>query len=103
VCLDANGQAVFFTPKGKALAGAPPRQLKPGQRPGRLPAGGEAPVAGAPVGGAPVGGAPAVGTPVGEGFTPPEVDEWGGMQKYNFDSHIPWEEEARAWEAVDPA
>ena len=26
VCVDRNGQIVFFTPKGKALLGAPPRQ-----------------------------------------------------------------------------
>ena len=25
VCIDVNGQVVFFTPKGKALLGAPPR------------------------------------------------------------------------------
>jgi hypothetical protein len=39
----------------------------------------------------------------GEAFVLPEVDEWGGMPKYNRDRDIPWEEEARTWEAVDPA
>ena len=72
VCLDVNGQVVFFTPKGKALAGAPPRRLPPPSGPG------------------------------GCGFEVPAVTEWGGMPTYNHDRDIPWEEEARAWEAVDP-
>ena len=29
VCIDANQQVVFFTPKGRALFGAPPPRLKP--------------------------------------------------------------------------
>ena len=73
VCLDVTGQAVFFTPKGKALAGAPSRRLSPPERPG------------------------------GQGFEAPEVEEWAGAQRYNYDRDIPWEEQARAREAVDPA
>ena len=73
VWMDRNGQAVFFTRKGKAFAGAPPRKLPPPKRPG------------------------------GKAFEAPEVDAWASAPKYNFDRDIPWEEEARAREALDPA
>jgi hypothetical protein len=81
VCLDVNGQAVFFTPKGKALAGAPPRKLQPTKRPGD----------------------PASGGPNPSGFEPPKVNAWAAAARYNRDHHIPWAEEARAWEVLDPA
>ena len=73
VCLDKDGQAVFFTPKGKALAGAPPRQMAPTERPGE------------------------------DTLDTLAVTEWGGLPRYGYDRNIPWEEEARAWEALDPA
>ena len=97
VCLDVNGQAVFFTPKGKALAGAPPRRLRAAERPGgagangceRKPGGGPAPG---------IGPSPVDGT----AFEAPELADWAGMPKYSRDRHILWEEEARAREALDP-
>jgi hypothetical protein len=73
VCLDVNAQAVFFTPKGKALAAAPPRRLSLPKRPG----GGE--------------------------FLAPEMTASGTTPRYNHDANIPWEEEARAWDVLDPA
>ena len=81
VCLDKNRQAVFFTPKGKVLVGAPPRgwdfeglgaetESEGGNGSGGLKVLSQAP-------------AP----------TP----------RHNYDRDIPWEVEARAWEALDPS
>ena len=79
VCLDKNRQAVFFTPKGKVLAGAPPRGwdfegLGAGRR------GVEEAMAGAEA----LNQTPAP--------TP----------RHNYDRDIPWEVEARVWDALDP-
>jgi hypothetical protein len=76
VCLDATGQVVFFTPKGKALLGAPPASgLRPVHPSGV--ARGESP-ASVP------GLAPGAGSP-----------------RWKRDTDIPWEVEARAWDALD--
>jgi len=74
VAIDATQQVVFFTPRGKALFAAPPRNdgLLDGL------AGG-------------IGGIEGVGGDSGLNGTP----------RFKFDSDIPWAIEARAWEALD--
>jgi hypothetical protein len=75
VCLDVNGQVAFFTPKGTALFEAPPR-------------------------GTGVEGPRVVedhSTPIPE----PRSTEPAGAARWTRDSEIPWEVEARAWEALD--
>jgi len=76
VCLDRNHQAVFFTPRGKALFDVPQTSglnvsaetSRPGvdRSPPQLPA-----------------------------------DHRGGASRWKRDSEIPWAMEARAWEALD--
>jgi hypothetical protein len=74
VCLDRDGKVVFFTPRGKALAGAPP-----------APAKGD--------------GRPQAGRPgVGGGRRSISMD---AAPRWKRDSDIPWAIEARAWEALD--
>ncbi len=68
VCLDSDGQVVFFTPKGKVLAGAAPRERDEVKMASAAPA------------------YPARPHPT-----------------WKFDRDIPWEVEARAWEALDPS
>jgi hypothetical protein len=77
LCLDKERQAVFFTPKGKVLAGAPPR----GSDFEGL--GAEAEVG--------VGAPDACAVP-----SPP-------TPRFNHDRDIPWEVEAQLWDALDPA
>jgi hypothetical protein len=108
VCLDADGQAVFFTPKGKALAGAPPRKLPPQERPATKRPATERPATERPAEERPAAEQPGpersrTERPEALGFQPPKVNAWGAAPRYNRDHHIPWEEEARAWEALDPA
>jgi hypothetical protein len=86
VCMDVKQQVVFFTPKGRALFGAPPVSPEPG-RPRE------------------------VGVPKAAGVTdvrrtsrarvPPTVDAAAPIPRYKRDADIPWEVEARAWEALD--
>jgi hypothetical protein len=76
VCLDSDGQVVFFTPKGKVLAGAAPRgwdDLKRNEA-NRGAANGEV-----------------------------EKKTHRPHPTWKYDRDIPWEIEARAWEALDPA
>jgi len=75
VCIDADGKVVFFTPRGKTLLGAPPRDL-----------GG--------MGGKRLGTA----CPDGERVKVPPL---AGASRWTRDSDIPWALEARAWEALD--
>jgi hypothetical protein len=82
VCIDLNGQVVFFTPMGKTLLGAPPAQ--PGF--GKLD------------------GDTALGGGRGEGIEETgreTVPHPAGAPVYKHDRHIPWEVEARAWEALE--
>ncbi len=85
VCLDMKGQVAFFTPKGKALLGAPPTPLNPLA---------EGPEAGRPADPGP--------TTVGLGRRTPSVgNPLAGAPLWKRDGDIPWELEARAWEALD--
>ena len=71
VCLDLKGQIVFFTPRGKTLAGAPPAAVE-------------------------VDAKPAAGRPT---ESPP--GPLAGAPRWKRDGDIPWAVEARAWEALD--
>jgi hypothetical protein len=69
--MDVNHQVVFFTPKGRALFGAPPVNPEPGRpRVIREPM--------------------------------PEVEAAAAIPRFKRDADIPWEVEARVWEALDP-
>jgi len=71
VCLDLKGQIVFFTPRGKTLAGAPPMSAK-------------------------VDAKQAAGWPTDFPASP-----LAGVPRWKRDGDIPWAVEARAWEALD--
>lgn len=73
VCLDVNGQVAFFTTKNRAIFDAPPPKLGQGS-----------------------GGAPPTWP-----FPEPQVAPGAGAARWTHDHHIPWEIEARAWEALD--
>ena len=81
VNIDMTGQVVFFTPQGKALAGAPPRgyQAKEG-------GGGD--------------GSPARDGPVSSTRSSPP-NPIPGAPLWKCDRDIPWAVEARVWEALD--
>ena len=90
VCLDVKGQVVFFTPRGKALLGAPPLAPKPLAQ-GPLAEGHES-------------GKPASDGPGTEGQTdrkPMLRSPIAGAPRWKRDRDIPWEVEAQAWEALD--
>ncbi|MFH1763427.1 MAG: DUF222 domain-containing protein, partial [Gemmatimonadota bacterium] len=89
VCLDLRGQVVFFTPRGKALLGAPPAGARVDGRPA---AGGSADPGRNPGGPIPVGAEPA-----------PQIrsGHLTGASRWKRDGDIPWAVEARAWEALD--
>jgi hypothetical protein len=77
VCLDAKGQVVFFTPRGKALLGAAPAGVRAG-----------------------------AGGGLGEDGHPakprlPGLKPSAGAPRWKRDADIPWAIEARAWEALD--
>ena len=76
--MDVNQKVVFFTPKGRALMGAPPVNPEPD----RLRA---------------IGGPGAKGV-----HRPPAIDAASAIPRFKRDVDIPWELEARAWEALDP-
>ena len=73
VWIDRDGQVVFFTPKGKAILGAPvarPMTARPAVQPDvRAEVASQGPLASAP--------------------------------RWKWDRDVPWEVEARAWEALD--
>ncbi|MGD2123990.1 MAG: HNH endonuclease signature motif containing protein, partial [Gemmatimonadota bacterium] len=108
VCMDVNQQVVFFTPKGRALWGAPPVNPEPG-RP-RAMGGVQAEPEGMGKGG------PSAGRGVGPGrdgeggktsgaageLRPPTIDAAAAIPRFKRDSAIPWEVEARVWEVLDP-
>ncbi len=75
VCIDVTGQVVFFSPKGKALVGAPPRRLDSVRA-----------------------GSDRVGPAA---IQPPAIRPGAGIPRWKRDADIPWEVEARAWEALD--
>ncbi len=79
VCIDVRGQVVFFSPRGKALLGAPPRR---------------ADMEGMAWEGVEVRARPAA-------LRPPVVRPGAGIPRWTRDADIPWEVEARAWEALD--
>ena len=87
VCIDAHHQVVFFTPRGKALFGAPPARLKPVGEKRRWQ--GEERVNSRPPAVRPPGEKPAAGTHL------------AGAPRWKRDSDIPWAIEALAWEALD--
>ncbi len=104
ICIDVDGQVVFFTPRGKALFDAP-------RLGGRLGATG--PVDGRPLAGDPAPGRPGDGRPGnhGEPLRLPGLDDdldletlpdhYAGAAEWTRDHKIPWAIEARAWEALD--
>ena len=113
VCIDRNQQVVFFTPRGRALFEVPPV--------GDRSMIGEAPESGATPGGGPranPGGEPGSdpgrepgadpGPEPGGSLTPDSRRPTGlrpshfeGASRWKRDGDIPWEVEARAWEALD--
>ena len=100
VCMDVNQKVVFFTPKGRALFGAPPVNPEPGrlraigERRGGSPRdGGRLRAAGEPE---------AVGPDQPRLHPPPRIDSAAAIPRFKRDSDIPWEAEARAWEVLDP-
>ena len=95
VCVDTEGQIVFFTPKGWALAAAPalsglPVKFVPG--PEGLVAGDADQRSADPA-------VRQLRRNRARGVTP---DAWDSAPDYTRDRDIPWEIEARAWEALDP-
>ena len=80
VCLDRDAQIVFFTPRGKAIAGAPPPtgELEVSPATGELEA------------------STAAGWLTGIPASP-----LAGAPRWKRDGDIPWAVEARAWEALD--
>jgi hypothetical protein len=97
--MDVNQKVVFFTPKGRAMVGAPPVNPEPG----RLRAVGDEGGGGSPLDGARFG---AAGEPGRESRHPPQpppaIDAVAAIPRFKRDSDIPWEVEARAWEVLDP-
>jgi hypothetical protein len=84
LCLDVKGQVVFFTPKGKALLGAPPASANAQEN---VDAG---------LVGANLEMDLAAGRPTE--FRPGHL---AGASRWAHDRDIPWAVEARAWEALD--
>ena len=81
VCIDRNQQVVFFTPRGRALFEVPPerdRSMAP-----------ETPEPGGSL-------TPDIRRPTG--LRPSHLE---GASRWKRDGDIPWEVEARAWEALD--
>jgi len=81
VCIDRNQQVVFFTPRGRALFEAPPerdRSMAP-----------ESPEPGGSL-------RPDIRRPIE--LRPSHLE---GASRWKRDEDIPWEVEARAWEALD--
>lgn len=76
VCIDVGGQVVFFSLKGKAMMGAPPRRLDSV----RVDSDGASPAA----------------------LQPPLIRPGAGIPRWKRDRDIPWEVEARVLEALDP-
>jgi hypothetical protein len=97
LCVDRNGQVVFFTPRGKALFDAPPVNAK--SEGGRT-------ADGSPLGrrsgaGEPGGGANEPGVSLDEPPRQLRPTHRSGASRWKRDSDIPWEVEARAWEVLD--
>ncbi len=85
VCLDMKGQVAFFTPRGKALLGAPPMPPNP--------------LAEGPMAGRPAFDGPET---LGQNKRKPLVGSpLAGTPRWKRDRDIPWEVEAQAWEALD--
>ena len=84
MCIDANQKVVFFTPKGKALFGAPPAPLP---RPKRRKMSPQLRKLG-----------PATGNERKQ-ETPERA--YTVRPRYKHDRDIPWAVEARVWDALD--
>ena len=102
VCLDVKGQVVFFTPRGKALLGAPPTGVKMRGRGGvGIDAGGGARVD--------TRVDTRIDTSLDAALEPEKSGIVGGTEalpmagapRWKRDADIPWALEARAWEALD--
>ena len=94
VCIDADGQVVFFTPKGKTLLGAPPvRPPRADARPEEL--------WGDPGGPQTLGGDSPGERRSGEIPWDHRPRDRTGAPRLKRDSDIPWAIEASAWEALD--
>jgi hypothetical protein len=95
--MDKNSQVVFFTPRGKVLPGAPPahavRREPPVRKETGEPEDREEPGPGPEDRGE-------SGTELGP---EPELELFTGTPRYQRDSDMPWEIEARVWDALDPA
>jgi len=126
ICIDADGQVVFFTPRGKTLLGAPPRRVDMGM-------GMEGVDAGKRLGGAHEHGprrgleqglrrreelgllpgqepgpgrgeepGPHRGQELpGSGVQKAQPSPLAGTPRWKHDRDIPWAVEAQAWEALD--
>jgi hypothetical protein len=91
VWIDRDGQVVFFTPKGKAVLGAPTARPLTDQAAVGL----DVHIQARPVNGRV--------DPTDEPQTPaaPSLKPLAGAPRWNRDPDIPWEVEAQAWEALD--
>jgi len=104
ICIDVDGQVVFFTPRGKALFDAP--SVVGGMR-------AAGPADGGPRAGESVPGRPGDGTSgnPGEPLRLPGLEDdldlgplprpFAGAPDWKRDHAVPWAIEARAWEALD--
>ena len=92
---DKNGQVVFFTPSGKALAEVS-RERQP-LRAVEVPPSNEVASAASVAFGAAVSPADAGGRSTGAGGSA----TWAA-QRWRHDRDVPWSVEAAAWEALDP-
>ena len=103
VCIDANQQIVFFTPKGKALFGAPPPQPRHQPRPQPRPHSSPHPKPSSQQRPPPQQQL----EPQPRQQEPPPKQEpqppgsYPGAARWSRDSHIPWALEAQVWEALD--
>jgi hypothetical protein len=98
VCLDVNGQVAFFTTKNRAIFDAPPPKLGVG-RDGVWSEPNEKMVGGGPT--CEAAGTGPARTKSTQPFPEPQVAPGAGAARWTHDHHIPWEIEARAWEALD--
>ncbi|MFH1763331.1 MAG: DUF222 domain-containing protein [Gemmatimonadota bacterium] len=99
VCLEVKGQVVFFTPRGKALLGAPPAGAQVDANPGaKVEANPEGRLGANAVAECDLSLATGRLTDFRAGHLPGHLI---GASLWKRDGDIPWAVEARAWEALD--
>ena len=101
--MDMEGQVVFFTPKGKALLGAPRADQVVTSRPMELGPleSGQDPGGNGELGPLESDPSPLEEEPAGNSQLKPYHQSGGS--RWKRDSDIPWEVEAQAWDALEEA